>query len=201
MKENENINIEDLLLSEKNFRESGDYTECLNICLQILNEIKFSSINDQYNIISKLFLYPNQSNYVRIYLMHALFQNDNFINSNHLKKKYYQLLINSFKKDNSKDLSNQKNDIINLYEKITSDNFDDIDKYIVTLVSTPSTLFTNEEQKEKYEIEKNFIINDDNKDSSHRNKSLCNTFFTSSLTSSVKRLEQQENLKCKRKFK
>ena len=194
MKENENINIEDLLLSEKNFRESGDYTECLNICLQILNEKKFSSNNDQYNIISKLFLYPNQSNYVRIYLMHALFQNDNFINSNHLKKKYYQLLINSFKKDNSKDLSNQKNDIINLYEKITSDNFDDIDKYIVTFVSAPSTLFTKEEQKEKYETEKNFIINDDNKDSSHRNKSLCNTFFTSSLSSSVKRLDQQENL-------
>ena len=81
MKENENINIDDLLLSEKNYRESGDFTKCLDVCLQILNRIKSCTNNYQFNIISKLFLYQNQSNFVRIYLMHALFQSNNFINS------------------------------------------------------------------------------------------------------------------------
>ena len=192
MKENENINIDDLLLSEKNYRESGDYTECLDTCLQILNSIKSCTNNYQFNIISKLFLYQNQSNFVRIYLMHALFQSNNFVNSRSLKRKYYQLLIDSFKNDNIKDLLKQKNDIINIYEKMTTDNFDDIDKYIVTVVST-SKLSTTDYQKEKQESEKNSIIKDEIKDSPHH-KSICNTFLTTSLSSSAKRLDQQENL-------
>ena len=193
MKENENINIDDLLLSENNYRESGDYTECLDVCLKILNGIKSCTNNYQFNIISKLFLYQNQSNFVRIYLMHALFQSNNFINSRSLKRKYYQLLIDSFKNDNIKDLLKQKNDIINIYEKMTTDNFDDIDKYIVTVVSTPSKLSTADYQKEKLESEKNSIIKDDIKDSP-QHKSICNTFLTTSLTSSAKRLDQQDNL-------
>ena len=193
MKENENINIDDLLLSEKNYRESGEYTECLDVCLQILNRIKCCTSNYQFNIISKLFLYQNQSNFVRIYLMHALFQSNNYINSRSLKRKYYQLLIDSFKNDNIKDLLKQKNDIINIYEKMTTDNFDDIDKYIVTVVSTPSKLSTADYQKEKLESEKNSIIKDDIKDSP-QHKSICNTFLTTSLTSSAKRLDQQDNL-------
>lgn len=40
--------------------------------------------------------------------MHALFQDNNFISSNNLKRKYYQLLIDSFKHDDIKDLSKQK---------------------------------------------------------------------------------------------
>ena len=80
MKENDNLNINDLLITEKNYRESGNYNECLDTCLKILNEIKSSSNNFKFEIISKLFLYPNQSNYVRIYLIHALFQDNNFIN-------------------------------------------------------------------------------------------------------------------------
>ena len=82
--ENENLNIDELLLSEKKYRESGDYIECLNICIQILKEIK--PLSNKYDIISKLFLYQNQSNYVRIFLMHHLIQDNNFINSEKLKK-------------------------------------------------------------------------------------------------------------------
>ena len=59
MKENENINIDDLLLSEKNYRESGEYNECLDVCIKILNQIKSTS-NNPFDIISKLFLYTNQ---------------------------------------------------------------------------------------------------------------------------------------------
>ena len=88
MKENsnDNLNIDDLLINEKNYRESGNYNECLDTCLNILNEIKSTSNNNQYKIISKLFIYPDKSNYVKIYLMHSLIQDNNFINSIHLKK-------------------------------------------------------------------------------------------------------------------
>ncbi len=89
--------------------------------------------------------------------MHFLFQDENYINLITLKRKYYQLLIDSFKKENSSDYLKQKNDIIQLYEKSDLDNFDDIDKYIVTLVSTSTINSTNDDQKEKLETEKNFI--------------------------------------------
>ena len=112
--------------------------------------------------------------------MHALFQNNNFINSRNLKKKYYQLLINSFKNETSNDLIKAKNDIIELFKKSDLDNFDEIDKYIVTLVSTPLSISTNEEQKEKYDTEKNLI--NEGKESIRRNKSVCNTLLTSSLS-------------------
>ena len=137
-KDNENLNIDELLLSEKQFRDSGDYIECLNICLQICKEIQI--LSNKYDIISKLFFYQNQSNYVRIFLMHYLIQDDKFINSEKLKKKYYQLLIDSFKNETSKDFLKQKNDIIRLYENNIFDNFDEIDKYIVNFVSTPAPL-------------------------------------------------------------
>ena len=190
MKENENENIDELLISEKKYRESKEYTECLDICLQILNQIKNTSNNYKYEIISKLFLYQDQSNYVRIYLIHALFQDNSFINSINLKKKYYQLLINSFKNETSHDLIEEKKDIINLFEKSDLDNFDDIDKYIVTLVSTPLQLSTN--GKEKSETDKNLI--NELKDSTRRNKGVYSNYLTtSSITSSAKRLEPQEN--------
>ena len=193
MKENENINIDDLLLSEKNYRESGEYNECLDVCIKILNTIKSTSTNP-FDIISKLFLYPNQSNYVRIHLMHILFQDNNFINSIKIKKKYYQLFIDSLKNDKSKDLLKQKNDIINLYEKCNLDNFDELDKYIVNFVSTPTPLSTlsNEDFKEKFETEKIFIIEE--KDIRRNKSSICNTFLETSLSSSAKRLDQDNLL-------
>ena len=193
MKENENIDIDDLLLSEKNYRESGEYNECLDVCIKILNQIKSTS-NNPFDIISKLFLYPNQSNYVRIHLMHFLFQDNNFINSIKIKKKYYQIFIDSLKNDKSKDLLKQKNDIINLYEKCNLDNFDELDKYIVNFVSTPTPLSTlsNEDFKEKYETEKNFIIEE--KDIRRNKSSICNTFLETSLSSSAKRLDQDNLL-------
>ena len=191
MKENDNLNINDLLITEKNYRESGNYNECLDTCLKILNEIKLSSNNFKFEIISKLFLYPNQSNYVRIYLIHALFQDNNFINSRNLKRKYYQLLIDSFKSNNSKDLLKQKNEIINLYEKSDLDNYDNIDKYIVTLVSNNMINPNSENTKEKFETEKNLISEE--KDIFKKNKSLINEYSEQILSSSANRLDQQES--------
>ena len=194
MKENsnENINIDDLLIAEKNYRESGNYNECLDTCLNILNEIKSISNNNQYKIISKLFIYPDQSNYVRIYLLHSLIQDNNFINSINLKRKYYQLLIDSFKNKKANDLLKEKNDIIKLYEKSDLDNFDDLDKYIVNLVSNQDLISLNDEEKDKIETEIKLI--NENKDYYKRSISLGNTFLPTSLSSSsAKRLASQDN--------
>ena len=194
MKENsnENINIDDLLIAEKNYRESGNYNECLDTCLNILNEIKSISNNNQYKIISKLFIYPDQSNYVRIYLLHSLIQDNNFINSINLKRKYYQLLIDSFKNKKANDLLKEKNDIIKLYEKSDLDNFDDLDKYIVDFVSNQDLISLNDEQKDKIETEIK-LINED-KNYYKRSISLGNTFLPTSLSSSsAKRLASQDN--------
>ena len=194
MKENsnENINIDDLLIAEKNYRESGNYNECLDTCLNILNEIKSTSNNNQYKIISKLFIYPDQSNYVRIYLLHSLIQDNNFINSINLKRKYYQLLIDSFKNKKANDLLKEKNDIIKLYEKSDLDNFDELDKYIVNLVSNQDLISLNDEQKDKIETEIKLI--NENKDYYKRSISLGNTFLPTSLSSSsAKRLASQDN--------
>ena len=190
MEMSDNKNLEEFLESEKKYRESGNYIDCLDSCLRILNEIKSTSNNYKFETVSKLFLYPNQSNFVRIYLMHALFQDNNFISSNNLKRKYYQLLIDSFKHDDIKDLSKQKKDIIELFEKSELNNFEEIDKYIVTLISNPSP---NEDIKEKNETEteKNFIS--ELKEPFKRHKSVCNSLLVSSLSSSAKRLEPQEN--------
>ena len=133
MKKNEDL--EELLKLEKEYRNQENHSQCMNICLKILNEIQDFSQNQKFDIISKLFLYENQSNYVRIHLMHELFQNNNFINSISIKKKYYQLLIDSLKQGNSSDLSEEKNEIIKLYEKSSLNNFEEIDKYIVNIVS------------------------------------------------------------------
>ena len=193
MKGNENKIINDLLIEEEKYRESGQHQDCFNTCRSILNEIKSYSNNLKFEIISKLFLYQNQSNYVRINLMHELFQDNNFINSLNLKRKYYQLLIDSFNNTKSNDLIKQKNNILKLYAKCSLDNFDDLDQYIVTSLSN----LENDEKNEnfqQYEEEKNII--DNLKDSLKKsvNKSISNTFLVSSLSSTEKRLESQDNL-------
>ena len=197
MEENENKNLNNLLSLEKKYRESGEHKECLDSCMKILNEIKLLSNNTKFEIISKLFLYQDQSNYVRIHLIHSLFQDNNFINSINLKRKYYQLLIDSFKNEKTNDLLKEKNDIIKLFEKSELNNFEEIDKYIVTLVSSPDSKTTEEskESKEKTEkTEKRKSLINGKKESFRRNKSLSNIFLTTSLSSSAKRLEPQENL-------
>ena len=83
----ENGNIDELLKSEEKYRKSNDYIECLDYCIKILNKIKTYSNNYKFEIISKLFLQTDQSNYVRINLMYALFQDNNFINTMSLKRK------------------------------------------------------------------------------------------------------------------
>ena len=139
MKKNEN-NLDKLLILEQEYRDKENNLECFNTCLNILEEIKLFSDNKKFDIISKLFLFENQSNYVRIHLMYELFQNNNFINSLSIKRKYYKLLIDSLNIGNATDLLNEKNEIIKLYDKCELNNFEEIDKYIVNFVSNISNI-------------------------------------------------------------
>ena len=40
MEMSDNKNLEEYLVLEKKYRESGNYIDCLDSCLRILNEIK-----------------------------------------------------------------------------------------------------------------------------------------------------------------
>ena len=139
MKKNEN-NIDRLLILEKEYRNKENKLECFDICLKILDEIKLFSPNQKFDIISKIFLFENQSNYVRIHLMYELFQNNNFIDSLSVKRKYYKLLIDSLKNGNAIDLLNEKNELIKMYDKCEFNNFEETDKYIVNLVTNNNNI-------------------------------------------------------------
>ena len=181
MKKNEN-KIDKLLILEQQYRGKGNSSECFEICVKILNEIKLFPHNQKFDTISKLFLYENQSNYVRIHLMHELFQNNNFIDSLNIKRKYYKLLIDSFKLGNATDLVIEKNEIIKLFDKCDSYNFEEIDKYIVNFVANINI----NNDKITYSIKDNASF--------RKNKSCINELIIKpvSIESSEKRLDQQE---------
>jgi len=183
MKKNEN-NLDRLLILEKDYRDKENNLDCFNICLNILDEIKLLSDNQKFDIISKLFLYENQSNYVRIHLMYELFQNNSFINSLSIKRKYYKLLIDSLKIGNATDLLNEKNEIIKLYDKCELNNFEEIDKYIVNIVSNINNINN----------EINYAIKD--KLPSRKSKSFISELIIkpTSMESSEKILDQQETI-------
>ena len=181
MKKNEN-NIDKLLTLEQEYRNKENHSECLDICLKILDEIKLLSENKKFDILSKIFLFENQSNYVRIHLMYELFQNNNFIDSLSIKRKYYKLLIDSLKNGNANDLSKEKNEIIKLYDNCEINNFEEIDKYIVNYVVDIDNINNNI----------NYIINE--KFPFKKSKSCINELIINqpNLESSVDRFNQQE---------
>ena len=181
MKKNEN-NIDKLLTLEQEYRNKENHSECLDICLKILDEIKLLSENKKFDILSKIFLFENQSNYVRIHLMYELFQNNNFIDSLSIKRKYYKLLIDSLKNGNANDLTKEKNEIIKLYDNCEVNNFEEIDKYIVNYVVDIDNINNNI----------NYIINE--KFPFKKSKSCINELIINqpNLESSVDRFNQQE---------
>ena len=181
MKKNEN-DIDKLLILEQEYRNKENYSECLEICLKILEEIKSLSEKKKFDIISKLFLFENQSNYVRIHLMYELFQNNNFIDSLSIKRKYYKLLIDSLNNGNANDLLKEKNEIIKLYDNCEVNNFEEIDKYIVNYVVDINNINNNI----------NYIINE--QFPFKKSKSCINDLIInpSNIESSEVRLSQQE---------
>ena len=127
-------NLKQLLKEEKEYRSKKDNHECYLTCLKILDEIQTQPENIKYEIISKIFLYPNQSNYVKLNLINSLLKNFSFINSKSSKRKYYELLINSFSKGKDKQYNQEIAQIKKLYEKNELKNFIELDKYISNII-------------------------------------------------------------------
>ena len=127
-------NLNELLKEEKDFRSNKNYYECYTTCLKILDEIQSQSDDKKIEIISKIFFYQNQSNYVKINLINSLMKNFSFINNKTTKKKYYQLLINSFSKGKDKQYLIEISQIKKLFTKSEITNYIELDKYISNLV-------------------------------------------------------------------
>ena len=127
-------NLKQLLKEEKEFRSNKNYNECYVTCLKILDEIQNESEAKKYEIISKIFLYSNQSNYVKLNLINSLMKNFSFVNSKSTKRKYYQLLIDSFSKGKDKEYHIEINKIKKIFQKSELNDFIDLDKYISNFV-------------------------------------------------------------------
>ena len=137
--------LKELFSKEQQFRESKSFIECLGECVKIIEHISKFKEEEIYDYISKIFVFKNQSNYVRIgIIFHLTFSNYIHINdNNNIKRKYYQLLIDSFKNDTINDKEEEKNNIIKLYEESELTNFKSLDSYIITLDS----IFLKEKSK------------------------------------------------------
>ena len=164
-------NLNQLLKEEKEFRSKKNYQECYNTCLKILDEIQSESEDKKYEIISKIFFYQNQSNYVKINLISSLMKNYSFINNKSSKKKYYQLLINSFSKGKDKQYLIEISQIKKLYTKSELNNFIELDKYISNLVYE----IINKNQSQNYSL--NTMNSSINAESSITNLSLKSSFL------------------------
>ena len=129
--------LKELFTKEQQNRESKSYIECLGSCIKIIDHISNYKEDQIFDNISKLLLFKNQSNFVRIgILFHLIFSNYININDNkNIKRKYYQLLIDSFKEDTINDKENEKNNIIKLFEESELKHFKNLDSYLLTLDS------------------------------------------------------------------
>lgn len=136
-------NLKKLLKEEKEYREKQSHYECFQICLNIMNGIESKDENNKFEIISKLFLYTNQSNYVKLSLINSLIKKKSFINNEVTKGKYYKLLIDSFSKGKDKEYQTEINQIKKLYEKSNSNNFKEIDNYISDFVPKMTYKYKN----------------------------------------------------------
>ena len=129
--------LDSLLIKEEQYRLSKNFPECLNISLKIINYLSASKTQEQiiFNIISKILFSDNQSNFVRIgVIFNIMYQNYFSANdSKNIKAKLYQLLIDSFKKDEINDQLEEKRKIISLFESSNLKNFKNLDSFILTL--------------------------------------------------------------------
>ena len=129
--------LDSLLIKEEQYRLSKNFPECLSISLKIINYLSASKTQEQiiFNIISKILFSDNQSNFVRIgVIFNIMYQNYFSANdSKNIKAKLYQLLIDSFKKDEINDQLEEKRKIISLFESSNLKNFKNLDSFILTL--------------------------------------------------------------------
>lgn len=130
----ENDKINELLNLEKEYRENKNNQKCISTIREIIELIKNTEDENKYNIISKLFSYENQSNFTKMLIFNDLLKNNLFINKS-TKKKYYQLLINSFNDNKIKDIPEQTAKIKELFEKSDLNDFEEVDMYIELFIA------------------------------------------------------------------
>ena len=125
-----NKDLQDLIKSQEEFRKQKDDNKCLSIFKEIIELIKNLNDNIKFDIISKLFLFEDQSNYTKIFIFNELLKNNLFIKSKSSKRKYYQLLIDSFNSNKTNDHTEQVSKLKELYDKCDLSDFEELDMYI-----------------------------------------------------------------------
>ena len=139
--------LETLYKLEREARERKENYKCLFICLKIIDNIQNYTSKDKFSVISKLFSYKNQSNFVKITLMNKLLKSSSFIENKETKKKYFQLLIDSFKINKTKDLLNQANKLTKLFQKGKLNNLKELETYIeiIAVENEPNNLIESKD--------------------------------------------------------
>ena len=159
--------INELLNKEQQYRNANNHVECLGVCTNILKLISNNNEDNIFDIISKIFHYNNQTNFVRIGIIFHLIYNNylNINNNKNLQRKYYQLLIDSFQKDSINDRKIEKNYIIKYFNESNLKNFKNLDSYIMTLDSLFINEKTNSTERDIFNnsIQQKNIINFDGK--------------------------------------
>ena len=128
-------NLKDLIKSQEEFRKQKDDNKCISIFREILELIKNLNDNNKFDIISKLFLFEDQTNYTKLFIFNDLLKNNLFIKSKSSKRKYYQLLIDSFNNNQTNDHSEQVTKLKELYDKSDLNNFEELDMYIELFIA------------------------------------------------------------------
>ena len=189
--------LKDLLINEEQSRFNNNYSECLKICLQILIILQNSKAKEPtiYDIISQILSKKNQSNFVRIGIIFHIIHNNymNIYDDKTLKNKYYQLLIDSFKYDEVKDKSEERDKIISLFESSNQKNYKSLDSFILSLdmiyISEKSTS-SDKEIFEKTEVNKNLLV----KFKDHRKESEYGIMHEESQQNEITQIGLVENI-------
>ena len=187
----EDNKLDELLKQEKEYREKKENKKCISCIKEIIQIIKNKKEEEKFNIISKLFLYKDQSNFTKMSVFNDLLKNQLFINKN-TKKKYYQLLIESFDKNEIKDNLEQTNKIKELFEKNNSNDFEEIDMFL-------ELFFAEKENKNETENfnedlgDKDFF--DFNKNEFNTNRNLYDTDNSLNSPSSTKNSSVSDGLR------
>ena len=126
--------LNELLKQEEEYRKNKNNQKSISTIREIIQLIKDSEEDNKYNIISKLFLHENQPNFIKILIFNDLLKNTSFINKN-TKKKYYQLLIDSFNNNKINDHSEEITKIKDLFKKSDLNDFEEIDMYIELFIA------------------------------------------------------------------
>ena len=178
-------NLKDLIKSQEEYRKQKDNNKCVSIIREIIELIKNLNDNNKFDIISKLFLFEDQSNYTKIFIFNDLLKNNFFIKSKSSKRKYYQLLIDSFNNNKTNDHTEQVTKIKELYDKSDLNDFEELDMYIELFIAEKD--MKNNLDNFNDDITDREFIFEDNKEKKSNKKN------TTSIEIQINNNEQNDN--------